>query len=140
MRKIYPSAAGPVEAVRNLTFDVRRGELACIVPYAGGLQDGEARFLLPGGRLVRSAAYAAGLLHGEARDYDAGGALLRSTMYAHGKKEGMLRRFLPDGTQTEAVLYHENQPVPAPAATAEPGAPVAPAAARRSWLARLVEG
>ena len=35
MRKIYPSAAGPVEAVRNLTFDVRRGELACIVGPSG---------------------------------------------------------------------------------------------------------
>jgi len=35
VRKIYPSAAGPVEAVRNLTFDVRRGELACIVGPSG---------------------------------------------------------------------------------------------------------
>ncbi|GAA5165468.1 ABC transporter [Ornithinimicrobium tianjinense] len=35
VRKIYPSAAGPVEAVRDLTFDVRRGELACIVGPSG---------------------------------------------------------------------------------------------------------
>jgi NitT/TauT family transport system ATP-binding protein len=35
VQKIYPSTAGPVEAVRNLTFDVRRGELACIVGPSG---------------------------------------------------------------------------------------------------------
>ncbi len=35
VQKIYPSDAGPVEAVRNLTFDVRRGELACIVGPSG---------------------------------------------------------------------------------------------------------
>jgi hypothetical protein len=69
-------------------------------------------------------------------------------MYVHGKKEGMLRRFLPDGTETEAVLYHDDQPVPpaqpaAPAAAAPGAADAAPSqstSARRSWLARLVEG
>lgn len=35
VQKIYPSSAGPVEAVRNLTFEVRRGELACIVGPSG---------------------------------------------------------------------------------------------------------
>ncbi|WP_229117382.1 ABC transporter ATP-binding protein [Enemella dayhoffiae] len=35
MQKIYPSAGGPVEAVRDLTFDLRRGELACIVGPSG---------------------------------------------------------------------------------------------------------
>ena len=35
VQKIYPSDAGPVEAVRDLTFDVRRGELACIVGPSG---------------------------------------------------------------------------------------------------------
>lgn len=35
VQKIYSSAAGPVEAVRNLTFELRRGELACIVGPSG---------------------------------------------------------------------------------------------------------
>lgn len=35
VRKVYASDAGPVEAVRNLTFDVARGELACIVGPSG---------------------------------------------------------------------------------------------------------
>lgn len=35
VRKIYPSAAGPVEAVRDLTFELRRGEMACIVGPSG---------------------------------------------------------------------------------------------------------
>ncbi|OYO21026.1 ABC transporter [Enemella dayhoffiae] len=35
VQKIYPSAGGPVEAVRDLTFDLRRGELACIVGPSG---------------------------------------------------------------------------------------------------------
>lgn len=35
VQKIYPSDSGPVEAVRDLTFEVRRGELACIVGPSG---------------------------------------------------------------------------------------------------------
>ncbi len=35
LQKIYPSEHGDVEAVRNLTFDLRRGELACLVGPSG---------------------------------------------------------------------------------------------------------
>lgn len=35
VQKIYPSKSGPVEAVRDLTFDLRRGEMACIVGPSG---------------------------------------------------------------------------------------------------------
>lgn len=35
VRKVYSSKSGPVEAVRNLTFDIMRGELACIVGPSG---------------------------------------------------------------------------------------------------------
>lgn len=35
VQKIYQSSNGPVEAVRDLTFDLRRGELACIVGPSG---------------------------------------------------------------------------------------------------------
>ncbi len=35
VQKIYASKSGPVEAVRDLTFDLRRGEFACIVGPSG---------------------------------------------------------------------------------------------------------
>lgn len=35
MKKVYPTPGGPVEAVRDLTFDLRRGEFACIVGPSG---------------------------------------------------------------------------------------------------------
>jgi len=35
VRKTYTSKGGPVEAVRNLTFDLHRGELACLVGPSG---------------------------------------------------------------------------------------------------------
>ncbi|MDO5739971.1 MAG: ABC transporter ATP-binding protein [Ornithinimicrobium sp.] len=35
LQKIYPSRSGDVEAIRDLTFDVARGELACIVGPSG---------------------------------------------------------------------------------------------------------
>ncbi|GAA1804421.1 ABC transporter ATP-binding protein [Nesterenkonia flava] len=35
LQKIYQSDAGPIEAVRDLTFDLGRGELACLVGPSG---------------------------------------------------------------------------------------------------------
>lgn len=35
VRKVYPTRGGSVEAVRDLTFDIMRGELACIVGPSG---------------------------------------------------------------------------------------------------------
>lgn len=35
MKKVYPTPGGPVEAVRDLTFDLRRGDFACIVGPSG---------------------------------------------------------------------------------------------------------
>jgi len=35
IQKVYPTAGGGVEAVRNLTFDLRKGEFACLVGPSG---------------------------------------------------------------------------------------------------------
>jgi NitT/TauT family transport system ATP-binding protein len=35
LKKVYQTDGGPVEAVRNLTFDLRAGELACLVGPSG---------------------------------------------------------------------------------------------------------
>ncbi|WP_209748441.1 MULTISPECIES: ABC transporter ATP-binding protein [Micrococcaceae] len=35
LKKVYQTDGGPVEAVRNLTFDLRPGELACLVGPSG---------------------------------------------------------------------------------------------------------
>lgn len=35
LKKVYKTDAGEVEAVRNLTFDLKRGELACLVGPSG---------------------------------------------------------------------------------------------------------
>ncbi|MCC2335013.1 ABC transporter ATP-binding protein [Cellulomonas wangsupingiae] len=35
LKKTYQGASGPVEAIRNITFDVRPGELVCIVGPSG---------------------------------------------------------------------------------------------------------
>ncbi len=35
MKKVYQTDGGPIEAVRNLTFDLRAGELACLVGPSG---------------------------------------------------------------------------------------------------------
>ncbi|GAA3284201.1 ABC transporter ATP-binding protein [Nesterenkonia halophila] len=35
LQKIYPADAGPVEAIRDLTFDLGRGELTCLVGPSG---------------------------------------------------------------------------------------------------------
>lgn len=35
LKKVYQTGGGPVEAVRNLTFDLRPGELACLVGPSG---------------------------------------------------------------------------------------------------------
>lgn len=35
IQKVYPTASGGVEAVRNLTFDLRKGEFACLVGPSG---------------------------------------------------------------------------------------------------------
>ena len=35
LKKVYQSDGGDVEAVRNLTFDLRDGELACLVGPSG---------------------------------------------------------------------------------------------------------
>lgn len=35
LQKVYQTDAGPIEAVRDLTFDLRRGELACLVGPSG---------------------------------------------------------------------------------------------------------
>ncbi len=35
LRKTYPSTTGPVEAIRSISFDVRAGELVCIVGPSG---------------------------------------------------------------------------------------------------------
>jgi NitT/TauT family transport system ATP-binding protein len=35
LKKVYQTGGGPVEAVRNLTFDLRAGELACLVGPSG---------------------------------------------------------------------------------------------------------
>ncbi|MCG2621945.1 ABC transporter ATP-binding protein [Arthrobacter sp. I2-34] len=35
LKKVYQTDGGPIEAVRNLTFDLRAGELACLVGPSG---------------------------------------------------------------------------------------------------------
>lgn len=35
LKKVYKTDGGDVEAVRNLTFDLRPGELACLVGPSG---------------------------------------------------------------------------------------------------------
>ncbi|MET3720990.1 ABC-type glutathione transport system ATPase component [Arthrobacter sp. UYEF21] len=35
LKKVYQTDGGDIEAVRNLTFDLRAGELACLVGPSG---------------------------------------------------------------------------------------------------------
>lgn len=35
VRKVYPGAGGPKEALQDITFDVARGEFACVVGPSG---------------------------------------------------------------------------------------------------------
>jgi NitT/TauT family transport system ATP-binding protein len=35
LRKVYEGATGPVEAIRDLTFDIRKGEFVCLVGPSG---------------------------------------------------------------------------------------------------------